>query len=376
MENFVVKNGKELRCGYTTGSCVAAACKAAAIFLLSGKINENIVLNLPSSKTIEIPIKKLYKMKNATVCCVQKYSGDDPDVTSKMDLYVTVCAVQNSTKLFAGQGIGVVTKTGLACGVGEPAINPVPRKMILTELQEVAKKHRYSGGFYCTVFAPNGIEIAKRTFNARLGIKGGISILGTTGIVEPMSEAAIVRTIEAEIRQRKDSEILFIAPGNYGAKHAMNSWGLELDSAVKCSNFFGEALDYALYCGFEKILIIAHAGKLCKLAAGVMQTHSKTADARAEVFATHAACSGAKTQTIIKILNSVTTEQMHNIILQEEGDEVLRNTYNSMAQRIKFHIDYRTAQKAKVEFIMFTNEHGTLIETENAQEYIKKLQGE
>ncbi len=376
MDNYIIKSGKKLRCGYTTGSCVAAACKAAALLLLKGEKSSEVELDLPNDKNITIPIKKLYMVKNSAVCAVEKFSGDDPDVTDKMDLFVLLTTVTDRTKLFAGDGIGVVTKHGLSCEMGEPAINPVPRKMIMTTLSEVSEKHGYKGGFYCTVFAPNGKNIAKRTFNERLGVVGGISVLGTSGIVEPMSETAIIKTIEAEIRQRKGEEVLLVTPGNYGVKYAKDKWELDIDFAVKCSNFFGDMLDYAVYCGFRKILIIAHAGKLCKLAAGVMQTHSKNADARAEVFAAHAALNGAKQKTVENIFSALTTEHIHNVILQSEGMQLLENVYKSIEQRIKFNINYRTSQKAKVEFIMFTNEHGTLIETENAREFVKILQGE
>ena len=189
-------------------------------------------------------------------------------------------------ELMAGEGVGVVTKPGLNCPVGKPAINPVPRSMIFHQAERACRESGFQGCIKLSVSVPGGKEQAEKTFNPRLGILGGISILGTSGMVEPMSERALLETIGLELRQKRlaGCERLILTPGNYGTAFLRDHLGIELDQAVKCSNFIGDTLDLAVQEKLCQVLLVGHGGKLIKLAAGVMNTHSSAADGRMEVL--------------------------------------------------------------------------------------------
>lgn len=370
MDDYVVKNGKKLKTGYTTGSCAAAAAKAAAMMLLGQQKLEQVMLTLPSGDHLMLELEEVLMQEEEVSCSVRKDAGDDPDVTHGLLIYAKVRKKQGDTVIDGGIGVGRVTKEGLACKIGEAAINPVPKKMIELSLREAAILYQYSGGFEVLIYVPGGEEVAKNTFNARLGILGGISILGTTGIVEPMSEAAIIDTIKLEMNSKRKYDILFVTPGNYGLELAKAEFNLDIDLAVKCSNYIGEMLDYAGYLGFKKILLIGHVGKLVKLAAGVMNTHSKTADCRNEVFAAHTALTAADNQCIQAIMEAVTTDEIHNILAQKD---LCVKVYQSIQNKILFHLNYRVKNKIQIEFIIFSNENGVLMQTEYATEFIKEI---
>jgi len=372
MNEYIVKSGRKLRLGYTTGSCAAAAAKACAIMLVKDEIISSVKLILPNGKELLLDIEDVLAEENTVSCCIVKDSGDDPDVTNGIKIYARVEKTEKDIKIDGGIGVGRVTKRGLPCKIGDAAINPVPMKMIENALEEISAFHHYTGGFDVEIFIPEGAEIAKRTFNPRLGIIGGISVLGTTGIVEPMSEKALVETIKLEINSKKYNreEILFVSPGNYGLKFADQNFDLNIDLAVKCSNFIGETLDYALYTGFEKILIIGHIGKLVKIAAGVMNTHSKIADCRNEIFAAHSALCGADRETVKNIMHAITTDDIHYLLI-EKG--ISQKVYQSILEKIVFHVNGRVRNKIKIEVIVFSNENGILMETEKAMEFIEEL---
>lgn len=370
MNDYVVKNGKELKTGYTTGTCAAAASKACAIMLLSNEIINQVSITLPNSQQLILLISDVIFEKNSVTCAVTKYAGDDPDVTDGMKIFSKVKKTDSGFSLDGGIGIGRVTKAGLSCKVGEAAINPVPKKMIQDSVQKITKKFNYNNGLGVLIFAPNGVEIAKKTFNSRLGIIGGISILGTSGIVEPMSENAIIETIKLEISLRKQDDILFIAPGNYGLDFAKKTLGLNIDSAVKCSNFIGETLDFASYCGFEKILLVGHIGKLVKLAGCIMNTHSKNADCRNEIFSAHSALCGADKNVAFRIMNAISTDEIHNILYE---NNLCEKVYSSILEKILFHINFRVSNKIKVEVLVFSNENGILMQSDNATDFIKQI---
>lgn len=372
MNKYIVKSGKKLRLGYTTGTCAAAATKASALMLLNSIKISTIDLVLPNGENITLEVKNVIMLDNAVSCCIIKDAGDDPDVTDGIKIYSKVKMTKNEIVINGGIGVGKVTKPGLPCKVGQAAINPVPRRMIEQELRNISKQYDYQGGFEVEVFVPEGEEVAKKTFNARLGIYGGISILGTTGIVEPMSETAIIDTIKLEIDSRKENaqKILLMSPGNYGLDFTKDFLGLDIDSAVKISNFIGEAFDYALYKGFNKILLIGHVGKLVKIAAGVMNTHSKIADCRNEIFAAHSALAGAKKEVIENIMNTINTDEIHRILAEENlSDEV----YESILKKIEFNIDYRLMHKVQVGIVIFSNTNGILMKSEGADDFIAQL---
>lgn len=370
MNEYIVKNGKKLRLGYTTGTCAAAAAKAAALMALTGRRIEAVRVRLPVGEELTLPLEDVTLSRDSACCAVKKDGGDDPDATHGMLIYARADKTGSGISLSGGKGIGTVTKEGLPCRVGEPAINPVPKKMILANLRELMEQENYKSGLHIEIFAPAGEEIAKRTFNARLGILGGISILGTTGLVEPMSESAIVETIRLEIATKSKNKILLLTPGNYGMDFAENALGLNIDKGVKCSNYMGEALDFLAYSGITRVLLVGHVGKLVKLAAGVMNTHSKVADCRNEVFAAHAALCGAEKNTVRLIMEAPTTDEIHRILV---ASGIEQPVYGSILNKILFHLRYRLGEKTHIEVIVFSKENGLLMESPGAGAYIETI---
>ena len=276
----------------------------------------------------------------------------------------------------------MVTRGGLSCDVGKSAINPVPRRMILKSVKDVLENietELIPDFLHIEISAENGEETAKKTFNPKLGIVGGISILGTSGIVEPMSEKALVDTIRTEIKQFAELNgsgfpvpPMLVCPGNYGQDYARDVLGIDLESGVKCSNYIGEMLDYSCWLGIPKILLIGHAGKLIKIAAGVMNTHSSSADGRQEVIASHGAMLGMEPSAVRDIMNAISAEEMTDI-LRNQGEEFAQKVFDSIGNKIKEHIDHRTRGKLQVEFIVFTKIHGTLIKSSGADQMLKDL---
>lgn len=270
-----------MRCGYTTGSCATAASKAAATMLLTGERVETVRIDTPKGIVLDLEPLDVEMTPDYVSAQSAKDSGDDPDDTNGVLVYARAEKTDGSgIELEGGVGVGRVTKPGLACAVGGPAINPTPRRMITQEVGKAMEAAGYNGGMKLTISIPAGVEIAKKTFNPRLGIIGGLSVLGTSGIVEPMSEKALIETMYVEIRAQKarGNKNLLVFFGNYGEDFTRDEMKLDLEGHVTCSNFVGELLDYAVYCGFETLLLIGHSGKLVKVAQGVMNTHSKYAD--------------------------------------------------------------------------------------------------
>ena len=298
-----------LQKGYTTGSCAAAAAKAAAEMLLSGEEIRQVRLLTPKGIELYLELEEIMRKKSEVSCAVRKYSGDDPDVTNGILVYATVQKVEKKSKinsensvdlsekinLDGGIGIGRVTKPGLEQKIGQAAINKVPRRMICEAVEEVCRKYEYTGNLQVRLSVPEGAEVAKKTFNPRLGIEGGISILGTTGIVEPMSEKALTDTIYLEMKMLKENgtDWCYVVPGNYGMDFLRKKLHVDTAFSVKCSNYVGETIEDAKLLGMKGILLIGHIGKFIKLAAGVMNTHSRQADCRMEVLGVHAAMNGA-----------------------------------------------------------------------------------
>lgn len=376
MNQFVIKQGRELKIGYTTGTCAAAATKAAMRALFSGTFVQTIRIETPSGIPFELPILESELEQNGAWCSVQKYSGDDPDVTDGMRIYakvekipevVNACSI---VTIEGGVGIGRVTKPGLACEVGMAAINPIPRKMIEKAVLEELEPFAYQGGIKVTIWAPEGEARAKKTFNERLGIMGGISILGTSGVVEPMSEDALIETIKIEMNQQDRGQILFAAPGNYGLDFAQQTLQLDMERAVRYSNYIGEFLDYAVYCGFKRILLISHVGKLIKLAAGVMNTHSKMADSRQEIMIAHGAMQGMSIESLLEIQKAVSVDEMYASVVKTGVEKAV---CKSIQERIQFHLDYRVHHEIQVEFIGFSNQYGLLLQSAGARQLVEEM---
>lgn len=371
MEEYQISQGKRLRCGYTTGSCATAAAKAAAMMLLTGRRVDVVQIDTPKGIILNLEPEEAVITEMSVTCAIRKDSGDDPDDTNGILIYATVeKTAEKGISLLGGIGIGHVTKPGLACAVDGPAINPTPRKMIVCELEKVMKSEGYEQGLRVTISAPEGVEIAKKTFNPRLGILDGISILGTSGIVEPMSEKALVETMYVEIdaQAAAGNKNLLVFFGNYGEDFTRDVLGLDIKNAVTCSNFVGELLDYAVYKKFESLLLIGHSGKLVKLAQGVMNTHSKYADCRTELMALYALFAGASIEDGKEIISCLTTDEAVKV-LQRIG--LFEEVIDRITERIDFYMQHRVHDKIKTAALMFSNVHGILGKTAFADELIK-----
>ena len=377
MDSFITKDGKKLRRGYTTGSCAAAASKAATIMLLGGEILETVYLMTPRGIGLTLAVHEIERKENSVSCGIVKDSGDDPDVTNGMTVYslVEMTDVPHEILIDGGEGIGRVTKPGLDQPVGNAAINSTPRRMITEELRQVCEDTGYTGGLKVTISAPAGVEIAKKTFNPRLGIVGGLSILGTTGIVEPMSDEAVVETIRTELSMRAASgkTVVLFTPGNYGADYIKNELHIDPEIAVTTSNFIGDAFALAAEFGFRGALLVGHIGKLIKVAGGMFNTHSRYGDCRMEIFASHAGMCGASAEVVGKIMDSAMTDDML-AILEEAG---LRQTVmDSVMSRMHFHLTHRPVGNMTVGAATFSNVHGILGKTENADTLLEQIRKE
>jgi cobalt-precorrin-5B (C1)-methyltransferase len=372
LEKYVSKGSKKLRCGFTTGTCAAAASAGAARMLLSGKVIENITVITPSGNSVTVGLTDIKKENDYVSCAVQKDSGDDPDVTDKILVYSTVSYEKSGITVDGGEGVGRVTKKGLKQQIGEAAINPVPRKMIEEQLKTAASDYSYDGGLKAVISVPMGIQIAKKTFNPRLGIEGGISILGTTGIVEPMSEQALIDTIsvELDVRKAQNEEFIIVTPGNYGQDFLRDNLCIAVDKCVKCSNFIGDTIDMCIEKGFKSMLLVGHIGKLSKLGCTIYNTHSRYADGRMEAFALCAALCGAEREVLENILGCITTDAALEI-LKKEG--IFDETIKMLEKRIDRSLKLRAKGSIEIGMITFSEEYGILCKTENADNMLEKL---
>ena len=376
MEQYIEKDGKKLRLGYTTGSCAAAAAKAAAWMLLTGSRKETITLDTPKGIRLELAVKEITMECGSVSCAIEKDSGDDPDVTKGTLIFATVSKTDTPGVIIdGGFGIGRVTKRGLDQPVGNAAINSTPRRMITDELRQVCEDYGYTGGLRVTISAPAGVEIAKKTFNPRLGIVGGLSILGTTGIVEPMSDEAVVETIRTELSMRAASgkTVVLFTPGNYGADYIKNELHIDPEIAVTTSNFIGDAFALAAEFGFRGALLVGHIGKLIKVAGGMFNTHSRHGDCRMEIFASHAGMCGASAEVVGKIMDSAMTDDML-AILDEAG--LRQAVMDSIMNRMHFHLTHRPVGNMTVGAATFSNVHGILGRTEAADELLEQIRKE
>lgn len=364
---------KKMRTGYTTGSCAAAAAKAAVCMLLSGEVVQEVRLMTPKQIELDLEVEQIRREENKVCCAIQKDSGDDPDVTNGIYVYAEV--TKKSTPgidLDGGEGVGRVTKKGLEQPIGAAAINKVPRQMIVEAVKEQCWYYGYNGGLSVVISIPEGKHLAEKTFNPRLGIEGGISVLGTSGIVEPMSEKALIDTIFLEMNMLKKNGIdhCYVVPGNYGRDFLTEQLGFDADYAVKCSNYIGETIDAAVNLEMKSLLFIGHIGKLVKVAAGVMNTHSRQADCRMEVLAAHAAAVGAEPECVQKLLECITTTEALEL-LKQKG--LLSQVMERVMQRIAFHLNNRAGERLQVEAILFSLEEGILGKTERADQLLKKI---
>jgi len=355
IDEFNIKNGHTQRYGFTTGTTATAAAIGAAYMYLNDK-RDIVDVELPAGITLTIPLEFVKKEKNLFTCGVKKNAGDDPDVTDGILISTKLEFIKKENGLefnfFAGEGVGVFTKDGLALPKGEAAINPVPRQMMIENLSVILKEHGFSGIVNITVTVENGVDIAKKTFNERLGIIGGISILGTSGLVLPMSKTALLQTIEADIKFRlKNSKErrVYLAPGNIGARFLENNFNINSTTVAIISNFIGESIDYAISNDAREIVLCGDLGKLIKLSGGIMNTHSNDSDSRLEllVAAVIKLCIKEKKELPIQIISNLfeqkTTTGAVNIIKENNFD----NCFDILADQMLYYA-YNRAFKAEI----------------------------
>lgn len=367
-----MRDGKKLRLGYTTGSCAAAAAKAAAWMLLRGSKKESIRLLTPKGMELTLAVEDIHRSLDCVRCAIRKDSGDDPDITRDTLIYAEVWKTEDAGIVIdGGLGVGRVTKPGLDQPVGAAAINSVPRRMIRENVEEVCGLLGYTGGMRVVISVPEGEALAKKTFNPRLGIEGGISILGTTGIVEPMSEQALVDTIRVELRQRRESgaDYVLLSPGNYGADYIKDAMGIDPATAVMTSNFIGDALEICRELGFRGALLIGHIGKLVKLAGGMWNTHSRYGDCRMDILTACAAAEGLQGGAAAEMLCCATCDDALRL-LKEQGlyDAVLHR----LAGRIDDMMHYKCSD-IETGAILFSKEYGYLCETKGASKLLRRI---
>jgi len=370
---YAVVDKKKLRRGYTTGSCAAAASKMAATILLGGEKESHVEVVTPKGPVISLKVESVRTSKSHVTCSVRKDGGDDIDATHGMLIRSTVCKRSDGLIVIdGGEGIGRVTRKGLDQPVGNAAINSVPRSMIKEALEDVCESFLFKDGLTAVISAPRGKKISKKTFNERLGIVDGISILGTTGIVEPMSEKAMLDTVKVELNMRRAAgdEIVLIVPGNYGKDFSEEMEGLEGEQAVKCSNFIGETIDHAAELGFKGFLLVGNLGKMVKLAGGIMNTHSKWADCRMEILAANSVLAGAGAATAKEIMSCISTDDALDV-LSESG--MMEATIEKIMEKIAFHLNHRSGEDMRAECIVFSSKYGKLGETAGAEKLLKEL---
>ena len=352
LDMYVIKDGKELRCGYTTGSCATAAAKAAVYMLESGEIVNYIEIDTPAGIRLKLELNNQKIEESSAFCCVIKDGGDDPDVTDGMEIYAKVEKREDKEIVIdGGVGIGRITRKGLFGEIGEAAINPVPRQMIEKEIGEISKN-----GYNVIIYAPEGEKISKKTFNKNIGIEGGISIIGTKGIVYPMSEEALIKTIYMEVDAIEDKfgkDSIILTPGNYGEKIAKS---LKLDGkVVKISNFVGDSILYIYNKGFKSMTLVGHIGKFAKLSIGIFNTHSKVSDARMEAFIYYLALRNAPMELLEKVNNAITAEEALNICIEEGYGTIVKDMEKGAELRIK---RYLKDENYPVKVIMYSMERG------------------
>lgn len=375
---------KKLRKGFTTGSCSAAAAKAAAYMLLTGGTLDQISIETPAGIRYHAKIQDVRRSPGSVSCAVLKDGGDDPDVTTGLPVRAQVSAQEidfqepdSETQVFidGGEGVGRVTLPGLDQPVGNAAINRVPRQMIEQEVRDVTQAMDFHGRIQVIISVPGGQEVAERTFNPRLGIQGGISILGTTGIVEPMSTKAILDTISVELSQRWELGYREVAvtPGNYGQSFMQEAYGYDLDRSVKCSNYIGDTIDRVKAMGFPGMLLTGHIGKLIKVSGGMMNTHSREGDARMELLTAAMIRCGGSGDTGRKILSCKVTEEALRMI-REESEELFQDTMEEVMSRILYYLRRRAGDKLSVECILYSSEFGLLASSEGAMEMLRRIQ--
>ena len=371
MERYVISGGKRLRCGVTTGTCAAAAARAAAQLLLTGTAPATVELTVPAGGSVHIPVERAERTQNGARCCVRKDAGDDPDITDGAEIWAEISPSPSpGVEIDGGVGVGRVTLPGLDQPVGSAAINSVPRRMIREAVEGACKDRDCPPGFRVVISIPEGEALARKTFNSRLGIVGGLSVLGTGGIVEPMSEQALIESIRVEINVRaaQGRRTLLLTPGNYGRDFLLSETEVPEAAIIRCSNFIGDALDAAAELGFRDVLLTGHLGKLAKLAGNMFNTHSRYGDCRMEILTAHASAAGIRADAAREMLASATVDWALDIL---DAEGLLECTLSSLLAAIERNLRARTGRDVPV--LMFTNVRGALIRSRDFDAGMKRL---
>lgn len=411
MEDFVYIDGKKYRRGYTTGSCATAAAKAAVYMLLSKEKIETVNIDTPKGIYLSVPLVFSEIKKDYAMCAVEKDGGDDIDATNGIKIFAKASFVyeneidkseydiknlkdikkevfsfgEENFFVFAGEGIGIITKKGLSVNPGRPAINPVPQKMIKKEVESIINVYKDFNKLYIeensldlnrkkvikiTIFIPEGEEVSKKTFNPRLGIIGGISVIGTSGIVEPMSDDGWKKSLSIELNMKKElgMDSIILVPGNHGESFIDEKIGKN-NFTVRTSNFIGYMLMEAKRMGFKKILLAGHIGKFIKLSAGIFNTHSKVADARSEILIANLALLGADLDLIKKIDECLTTEEAVDIIDENGFNKVYDIICEKCRKRAQMHVN----EEIEIGVYIFKMDKTLLGKSENADDMLSSF---
>ncbi|MCK3712469.1 cobalt-precorrin-6A synthase [Clostridioides difficile] len=405
MEEYVYIDGKKYRRGYTTGSCATGASKAAVYMLITKNRINTINIDTPKGIPLLLKVDNINISDTFVECSIKKDGGDDIDATHTMDIYARAEIVAKNDKnkgyltlkdidslstnseckselykfirVYGGTGIGVVTKKGLSVDIGKPAINPTPLKMINHEIRKLIGDNFESilGNdkvLKITIFAPQGETVAKKTFNPRLGIVGGISIIGTTGIVEPMSDEGWKKSLSIELQMKKEQGLdkIILVPGNHGEQFIREKLNLDIKYVVRVSNFIGYMIKEAQRIGYKKILMAGHIGKFIKVSAGIFNTHSKVADARSEILVANLALMGARYEFLNKINQCVTTEEAVELINNSEYREVYNILSNKCKERVKQYLN-EDSDDIDVEVIIFSMDKSLLGKSDNTDDLVE-----
>ena len=362
-------DGRVLRRGYTTGTCAAAAARAALSMLVEGRPLEHVALSTPAGKDLRLKVLDPQFNQNFSLCAVEKDAGDDPDITNGVKVYARVEYItEEGIHLEGGEGVGRVTRPGLSLPVGSSAINPAPRQQIKEALKELVPDRQ---GIKVTISIPGGERLAEKTLNSALGIEGGLSILGTTGIVEPMSEEAIQKSLVLQIPQALEEGFtsLALTPGRRGKRQAEEILGLPPGAVLQMSNFVGYMLSSCLKYGVQEVILCGSLGKLVKVAGGIFNTHSRQADARREILAAFTAREGAPRELIEEIMGGVTVEGAVDSI-KEAG---LERVFSCIARASSLRAEDYLKKKIKVGTILLNYEGKVLGADKKALEIGGKL---
>ena len=368
MDDYAYVNGKKLRKGFTTGTCATAATAAAISMILNQDIEEKVTVSTANGVEVTMDIKDPSFGELTASAAVEKDGGDDADATHGLLIYSTVTLIpdSNDIEIDGGEGVGRVTQKGLKCDVGMAAINPTPRAMIEKTARQLLGPNC---GAKIIISVPGGDETAKLTYNSRLGIVGGISILGTTGIVNPMSEeswkASI--TIELTMLYNQGYRSVVLAPGNYGEDFATNVLGIPPHRIVNMSNFVGHVLKEVQRIGFTRVLMVGHMGKFVKVAGGIFSTHSKDSDARMEIIMANLALLGAPVELLEKVDQCITTDAAGTLIEEYHYEEV----YQVLVDKMKFRSERLLRNRkpeVSIDVVTFGTEAGYLASTQTLEE--------